>query len=181
MAIVLHLNGVPGVGKSTLARRWAEQHPGTLLLDIDALRTWVGGWRDDFAATGALIRPIALAMVTAAAAQGQDVVLPQLIARPEELARFRDAAEAGGAVWAEVILQAPIDQARRRLRDRATDEPWLAAVRDLVEADLHRLDECDERLAELAATTPGAILLDVGGEVAPAYDALVAGLAGLDG
>jgi adenylate kinase family enzyme len=27
--LVLHLNGPPGVGKSTLAGRWADEHPGT--------------------------------------------------------------------------------------------------------------------------------------------------------
>ena len=41
------LNGPPAAGKSTLARRWSDDHPGTLLLDIDLLRTMVSGWQED--------------------------------------------------------------------------------------------------------------------------------------
>ncbi|MEQ7848307.1 hypothetical protein [Nocardioides kribbensis] len=35
MSLLLHLNGPPGIGKSALAARWADAHPGTLLLDLD--------------------------------------------------------------------------------------------------------------------------------------------------
>ena len=48
MPTLLHLNGPSGVGKSTLARAWADRHPGTLLCDIDELRTCVSGWESDF-------------------------------------------------------------------------------------------------------------------------------------
>ncbi|TGN65588.1 hypothetical protein EXE59_17715 [Nocardioides eburneiflavus] len=41
MPTLLHLNGPSGVGKSTLASAHAAAHPGTLLCDIDELRSWV--------------------------------------------------------------------------------------------------------------------------------------------
>ncbi|MDR7312720.1 putative kinase [Nocardioides luteus] len=47
MARLILINGMPGVGKSTLARRFAADHPGTLVCDVDVLRTFVSGWRDD--------------------------------------------------------------------------------------------------------------------------------------
>ena len=51
MPTLLHLNGPSGVGKSTLARAHADTHLGTLLCDIDELRSWVSGWEDDFIGT----------------------------------------------------------------------------------------------------------------------------------
>ena len=126
--LVLHLNGAPGVGKSTLVRRWAEKHPGTLLLDIDVLRTWVSGWREDFVATGAVVRPVATAMLAAYVEQGRDVVLPQLVANAAELERFRDAAEAAGGRWVEVFVEA--DDVAARFAAREVDEPHLEAVHD---------------------------------------------------
>lgn len=49
MSRLIHLNGPPGIGKSTLARRYVSEHPGVLNCDIDVLRTFIGGWEDDFA------------------------------------------------------------------------------------------------------------------------------------
>lgn len=77
MTRLILLNGLPGVGKSTLARRWAADHPGTLVCDVDVLRTWIGGWRDDFVGAGALVRPGALGLIRGYL-EGGDVVLPQL-------------------------------------------------------------------------------------------------------
>jgi 2-phosphoglycerate kinase len=52
------INGPPGIGKSTLARRYADDHPGVLDCDIDVVRCLIGGWREDFGRAGALIRPL---------------------------------------------------------------------------------------------------------------------------
>ena len=57
MSVLLHLNGAPGVGKSTIAERLVATRPGWLNCDIDILRTLLGGWQEDFARAGAQIRP----------------------------------------------------------------------------------------------------------------------------
>jgi predicted kinase len=174
MPLVLHLNGAPGVGKSTLARLWADRHPGTLLLDIDALRTWVSGWRDDFEATGAAVRPVALAMLTAYVEQGRDVVLPQLIANESELARFEGAAGDAGGRFVEVFLES--DDLEERFAAREPDQPWLEAVHELVaRAPADHLSEYAERLAAMSAARPQAIRLPTAtGDVEGAYAALMA-------
>ena len=51
-ARLIHLNGPPGIGKSTLARRYAAEHAGVLLCDVDVLRTMIGGWQEDDGAAG---------------------------------------------------------------------------------------------------------------------------------
>lgn len=121
MARLLHLNGASGVGKSTVARAWAERHPGTLLLDIDVLRTQVSGWADDFVATGDRVRTTALAAITAYLQQGHDVVLPQLVVTPSEVDRFAAAAERAGAAYDGVVLVAPREELLRRLHGRPAD------------------------------------------------------------
>ena len=42
--VLLLINGAPGVGKSTLAQRYAEEHPLALVIDIDAIRAQLGQW-----------------------------------------------------------------------------------------------------------------------------------------
>jgi len=64
VARLLLLNGPPGIGKSTLARRWADDRPGTLCLDVDVLHGFLGGSVGRFAEHGEVVRPLALAMVT---------------------------------------------------------------------------------------------------------------------
>ncbi len=46
MTSLIHVNGPPGIGKSTLSALYADRHPGTLNLDIDSLHRLVGGWQD---------------------------------------------------------------------------------------------------------------------------------------
>ena len=128
---LLHLNGPSAVGKSTLARAWAAARPGTLLLDIDHLRTQVSGWQDDFVGTGNRVRTTALAAITAYLAEGGDVVLPQLVVTPSELDRFVGAATAAGAEYAGVVLTVPEDELLRRLRQRPPD-PVVTVVNRVI-------------------------------------------------
>jgi predicted kinase len=126
---LIHLNGPPGVGKSTVARRYAAEHPGTLLCDLDMLRTWISGWQGDREAADRT-RTAGLAMMSAYLATGRDVVLPQLVARDDQLSRFTRAAHEAGAQHAHLMLVLDPDAAVRRFRDRAaeaTDE-WTAAA-----------------------------------------------------
>jgi predicted ABC-type ATPase len=45
---LIHLNGPSGIGKSTIARSYAERHPGVLNLDTDRVVCLIGGWQDTF-------------------------------------------------------------------------------------------------------------------------------------
>jgi len=175
--LVLHLNGMPGVGKSTLARRWAETHPGTLLLDIDVLRTWVSGWREDFAATGERVRGTALAALSAYVGAGGDVVLPQLLADPAQLARFEQAAVEAGGRFVHVLVEA--DDADERFARRERDEPWLEAVHALVEAE--GLQHFAAYATRLDALRPDVRLPTVTGDVDGSCAELARRLASLGG
>lgn len=79
------LNGLPGVGKSAIAKAYVAERPGTLNLDIDVVRTLFGGsWEE----TAEPARALALSIAEAHLANGNDVVVPQLVADRRQLARF---------------------------------------------------------------------------------------------
>ena len=187
MARLIHLNGPPGIGKSTLARRYADDHPGVLACDVDVLRTLVGGWRTDFNGAGGLIRPAALAMVTAYLEHDHDVVLPQMLNDPAEVARFERAATTAGAAFVECMLMDGPAEAVARFHRRGSDrldEPWHDHVRAIV-AELggdRLLADTYAGLQALLDLRPGILVIpSVEGRPEATYQALLAALARADG
>jgi predicted kinase len=184
MARLLHLNGVPGIGKSTLARRYVADHPTTLNCDIDVLRTLIGGWEQDFAGAGALIRPAALAMIEAYLRAGGDVVLPQMLLDPGELSRFEACATNAGAEFVERVLLDSPDAAIARFHRRGATgpaDPWHERVRAIVAANGgdEALVRCHAELEQLLEHRPAAVVVSsVEGATDETYRALLDSLAG---
>jgi predicted kinase len=160
VARLIHLNGPPGIGKSTLAKRYVDEHAGVLNCDVDVLRTLVGGWQEDFNAAGALIRPAALAMISAYLEQGRDVIFPQMLVDPEEVARFEGSAHQVGAQFVECMLMdtqaAAVERFHRRGQNNGADDPWHTQVRGIVEQSGgdELLIRCYEGLQTLIAQRP---------------------------
>ncbi|WP_067438830.1 AAA family ATPase [Nocardioides jensenii] len=167
MATLIHLNGAPGVGKSTIARRYAERNPGVLNCDVDVLRTMIGGWRADFEGVGALIRPVALAMLAEHLRHGNDVVLPQMLVRGTELARFREAALGAGAGYLHILLDAPPAVATDRFYGRPADEPLHATIRGIVDeaGGPEQIAAYHRGLEALAQEVPGTRRVPADGDV----------------
>jgi predicted kinase len=118
MAKLVLLNGPPAVGKSTLARRYADEHPLTLVLEIDAVRALLGAWLEEWQTSGWAARRIALAMAHAHLEAGHDVIVPQLLTRREFVDMLRTTTEDAGATFVEITLlderQATLDRLARR-------------------------------------------------------------------
>lgn len=163
MSRLIHLNGPPGIGKSTVARRYVGEHPGVLNCDIDVLRGLIGGWQENFGESGALIRPAALAMIEAYLAGGHDVVLPQMLVSPAELARFEGCAVNAGAEFVERFLMASPAAAVARFHRRGMtdDDPWHQQVRAIVAADGgdETLTRFHSDLEHLLTTRPNAVVI----------------------
>ena len=115
---LIHLNGPTGVGKSTIAARYAADHPGTLNLDADEIVRLIGGWREDFYGAVDLVRPLAVTMAVTHLSSGNDVVMPQLVMRHGERDRFAGAARSAGADYLEFVLLAPRETTISRFRQR---------------------------------------------------------------
>ncbi|HOQ53677.1 MAG TPA: AAA family ATPase [Micropruina sp.] len=162
MATLILLNGPPRVGKSTLAARYADLHPGTLCLDIDSLHYLIGGWRDIGAQVHDLLRPLALAMTHTHLAGGNDVIVPQYVADPDAVAAFELLAHRTGATFCEVVLMSTRDEAIERFADRPDDTEWAAHNRRLV-ADLggpEFLGAMHDRLADHLGRRPRSIVIE---------------------
>ena len=182
MPRLIHVNGPPGIGKSTLARRYADQHPGVLDLDIDQVRSLIGGWQDHFNEAGAQARPIALAMAATHLRAGHDVVMPQYLGRIDEIAKFEAVARDTSAAFVEVMLTDTREAAIRRFDSRGDDhpDPWHGQVRAIVAASGGKvlLGQMYDRLALVAAARTDAVIVDTRvGDLDGAYQALLQVLA----
>ncbi len=137
-ARLILLNGMPGAGKSTLARRYRDEHAGVLCIDADELRSWIGGEADDHAESA---RHLALALARAHLEAGNDVVVPQLVARVDQVERFAAVAEEAGAGFVEVMLHGSVVEAR--VPDDAVENlvEYANGLADVVadRPDTHRL------------------------------------------
>jgi predicted kinase len=167
---LIHLNGPPGIGKSTIAQLYVDNHPGVLNLDIDQVRSLIGGWRERFRETGEIVRPIALNMARAQLGQGRDVIMPQYLGLVSEIEKFETVATDCGAQFREIVLMDTKERSLERFARRGEhdDSDWHQLIRKIVQDDggvnmLARMyDQLNETLRARPCTTlipsePGAI------------------------
>jgi hypothetical protein len=163
---LIHLNGPSRVGKSTLARRYVDEHPGTLVLDLDVLAGLIGGWRENFSAVLDVARDHGRAVATRHLREGYDVVLPQLVTVHdrdpdpglEETAREAD------ATYIEVALLVDHEEHLQRLHGKQPTNEIEARIQTWLEdPDNDLVDRIRHHLNEYLAERPHAIRLDTTG------------------
>jgi predicted kinase len=156
------LNGPPGCGKSTLARRYIADHPRALNLDIDRLRDLIGG---DLRERGLLAREIALQAARTHLEAGHDVIVPQYLGRPEFPARLEALAAELAVPFHDIALFTDAESALRRFRARGG-----------VEAGDEELAEMHGRLVAMIEARGSTVVETADGEVDKAYAGLLAAL-----
>ncbi|WP_304044942.1 AAA family ATPase [Jatrophihabitans endophyticus] len=172
------LNGPPASGKSTIAQRYLDEHPGALSLDLDRFRRFVGGWRDDPLDAHHLTTDFALAAAAAHLRAGHDVVVPQYFGRVDRLARLDELADQTGAVPDEFVLFGTRDAmvARFAARTAAAADPTHLEAQDLLDAagGVRQLEAMYDRLLLVIAARPRAQLVPAPeGEIDATYRAVL--------
>ena len=166
MPRLIHLNGPSGVGKSTLARRYADEHPGTLVLDLDVLAGLIGGWEKNFSGALEVARGHGREMAAQHLRDGYDVVLPQLVTVHDRVhdPALEEAAQSADATYIEVALLIDDQDHLDRLHGRRPSSDVQARVQAaLVDPDSDLVDKIRGHLSEHLSKRPGAIRLDTTG------------------
>jgi predicted kinase len=179
---LLLLNGPPACGKSTLARRYVDEHPLALNLDVDRLRSLIGRWRDDPHAAGLLAREVALAAARTHLASEHDVVVPQFLGRTTFVEQLECLARGVGATFHEIVLLDSKENMLRRFteRSRVTTDPSHVEAQEMIERSdgFDDLSVMYDRLMTVIAARPGTRIVHVEeGMVDLTYQAVLRNLA----
>lgn len=159
MPKLILLNGPPAVGKSTLARRYADAHPLTLVLEIDAVRALLGSWLEEWQQSGHAARVIALAMARTHLEEGQDVIVPQLLTLRPFAEMLRETTEAAGATFYEFALLDPREVVLARLAQRS-DPDGAFSSRALTEKQGNEPGDAYDAFVAALAERPDAIVIE---------------------
>jgi predicted kinase len=175
--VLILLNGPPASGKSTLARRYVDEHPLALNLDIDQVRDMLGRWPDDWHRAGLAARELAAAMAGTHLAGGHDVIVAQYFGRPEFIERLAAVAAGAGGRFRELVLLVDQAETLRRFHQRPAEDQAVKLLDQL--GGLPELDAMRSRLEEMIADRPDVTVLRREAEpIDRTYQALLAVLAG---
>lgn len=164
IARLILLNGPPASGKSTLARRYVDDHAGAALVEVDTLRMTLPNWAED-EETRLRARDLAGEAVVEHLRAGRDVVLPQYFGRLGYIVLLDGLAREHGATFVELILALDAATAVGRFRTRRqvmVECGERHPERDIADAEVEAVVfDAVERLARLPMARPDSLVITV--------------------
>ncbi len=121
MKLIL-INGPAGIGKSTIAGKLHQVLPLSFLLDIDAQRRYISGYREHRKESGDLVIQLSLAMVENYLQSGHDVIIDKVLTDAGVSERFLELGRKHDATVFEFVLNADKEALIVRANERGYRE-----------------------------------------------------------
>ncbi len=121
MKLIL-INGPTGIGKSTIAGKIHQVLPLSFLLDIDAQRRYINGYRENREKSLDLVLKLSLVMVEGYLQSGHDVIIDKVLTDAQISERFLELGRRYGATVFEFVLNADKETSVARANERGYKE-----------------------------------------------------------
>ncbi len=119
------INGPTGIGKSTVAQKLHETIPLSFLLDIDAQRRYISGYREHRQESKILVFSISEAIVDTYLNSGHDVIIDKYLVDADMVNKFLELGKKHKARVYEFILNASKGLVTDRAQERGYRENGL--------------------------------------------------------
>lgn len=149
------LHGFAGIGKTTIAERYVNEHPLTLLLEAEKVGVMISRWLEYEAEARELLYKLGQTITVTYLESGHDVVIPMLPTNPKHVQTFERIARRTDARFFEAVLVAERQEAIRRLMKRGAWSEDSAAP--ITEADLPDIGQLYDNMDKTLAQRPNAI------------------------
>ncbi len=118
MQKLILLYGFAASGKTTLAKKYIEEHPMTMAVEGDQLIGMIGQWRKNEATARQLVELHTKSIVENHLRAGYDVIVPHLLSDSTEIESFENITKETGASFHEVYIDITKEDAVNRLLTR---------------------------------------------------------------
>lgn len=151
MKLIL-INGPTGIGKSTIAQKLQHVLPLSFLLDIDAQRRYISGYKEHRDESLDLVMKLSYAVIETALQNGRDVVIDKVLTDAEVSERFLELGRKYGAVVYEFVLNADKETLIARANERGFIEGSMLTP--------EKVPEFWDRIQNYIEKRPYAIVVD---------------------
>lgn len=149
------LNGFAGVGKTTIAKRYFNDHPLTLSIEGDEIIVMLGQWLTNEEKAREYVFALTKSMISTHLGYGRTVLLPYLLTNAHHAEEFGNIAAKQNAHFYEIFLSVNKEDAIDRLMARGV---WgEAGTPPLTEKDLPIINNLYNTMVEETAKRPQTI------------------------